>query len=342
MDNLTHSLTGAVASKFIESRSSAPEEKARFRRSFFWLFVVAANLPDIDVLLGLTGDPLLSIRFHRGLTHSLLFAPFLALLPAVAFRVFSSVKNIRLLWIISLLGILLHIFFDLVTSFGTQILNPVSETRFALDWVFIVDPVLTFGLAVFLLLGRWLKAQRRVITTAGVFFMVGYILLAAAAHGIAFNRIHEAARTQGTGWTRISAVPQPLSFLNWHGLIQTEDGVLQTFFSLLDSTPPEFRKLKHDEDRFSLMAAREPEAGWFLSFARHPWVQSFREDSLNVVEFRDLMYSIDTPIARTFGFTERSLPFQLRFTYDDQGTLLGVQFDGKPVERDIQRLLFLH
>jgi len=331
MDNLTHSLTGALTSRFIEARSSASDQKAGFRKIFFWLFVVAANIPDIDVLLGLFGDPILSIRYHRGLTHSILFAPVLAAFPALVFRFFSSVKNLRILWIVALLGVVLHIFFDLVTSFGTRILTPLSETRFALDWLFIIDPVLTVGLGCSIVLAWKMPGRRSSITSAGVIFVVLYVLLTAFSHGAALRSVQGAAKRDGLSWTRISALPQPLSPFRWQGLVQSEEGVHQCFFSVFDEEPVTFRLFRHDSDSLIVRTTAEPEVLWYLSFARHPLVRSFREGETQVVEYRDMTYSLDESLTRALGFTERSIPFQLRFFYDDRGNRLSVMFDGEVV-----------
>lgn len=333
MDNLTHSLTGAITAKFIESRPTAPEEKSGYRRTFFWLFVISANIPDIDVILGLAGDPIFSIKYHRGISHSLLFAPILALALAGLFLFFSKVKNIRILWIVALLGVVLHILFDLVTSFGTQILSPVSGTRYALDWMFIIDPVLTLGLAMFLVLGKSFPRRSSIIASCGIAFMALYLVTTAFNHGIAMVRIQESAAKEGIGWTRISALPQPLSIFRWHGLVQTEEGVWQTFFSILDDQPPAFSLVPHTINDHTHKAMKEPEAEWYLTFARHPSVQSYAEGVHHIVEFKDLMFSIDDALLRSFGFTERFLPFALSYVYDAGGNLVSMRFDGEEVVR---------
>jgi inner membrane protein len=332
MDNITHSLTGALTAKFIESRPTQPEEKNIYRRTFFWLFVLAANFPDIDVLVGLTGDPVLSIRHHRGITHSILFAPVLAIAPALLFRFFSKVDNIRLLWIISLLGILIHIFFDLVTAFGTRILLPLSETRYALDWFFIIDPFFTLLLAGVLLAGKWLPRRRSLTTSIGIAVAVLYVLATAFNHGMAEIRVKEAARKEGVMWTRISTLPQPLSIFRWQGLVQTDGAVLQTFFSLFDDGTPAFKRYEQDSDAYVERAMKESHMSWYLPFARHPWIRSFEENGHHVVEYRDLMFSIDESLVRAVGFTERFTPFSLRYSYSSDGKLVGVEFDGEPLD----------
>ncbi len=113
MDNITHSLTGALAARLI--KSSSVEETQSERRTFFWLLVVSANLPDVDLALRWMFNYFYYVVEHRGITHSLLFAPVLALLPASAFFFFSRLKNFTLLWLVACSGIILHICFDIIT-----------------------------------------------------------------------------------------------------------------------------------------------------------------------------------------------------------------------------------
>jgi inner membrane protein len=83
MDDLTHALLGAVTAQL--------GFRSRLGRSAPWVAAAAAMLPDVDVsfprLLTLMGEhlqPLDSLRYHRGITHSLLVVPVLALLVAGA------------------------------------------------------------------------------------------------------------------------------------------------------------------------------------------------------------------------------------------------------------------
>src|SRR5262245_57258939 len=189
MDSITHSLSGALVANFIESRPTSPVEKANLRQTFFWLFIVSSNIPDIDVVFGLLGDPKFSINFHRGLTHSLLFAPLFAFLPAAGFGLFSKVKNIRILWLVAVLGIVMHIFFDLITSFGTQILSPFFNTKYSLDWMYIFDPWFELLVIAILLAGKFLPGKKTIVATMGVLLVALYIGVAAFNQGIARMKV---------------------------------------------------------------------------------------------------------------------------------------------------------
>lgn len=321
MDNITHTLTGALAARAV---SGSRQES---RRTLFWLLLVAANFPDIDVALRFVTDPLTALEYHRGVTHSFLAAPLVALVPALLFRLFGKVKRLLLLWFAAWIGICVHIFFDLVTPFGTQIFLPISTERYSLDWMFIIDPLFT------LLLGAGLWASRRKWIVQDIVFAViaGYLALEAVAHGTAVSRVAEYARSRGIASEQISALPQPLNIFRWSGIIQADDGVHTMFFSLSDDT---VSSTAHPHARSALagQAKKTPEGRWYLSYARHPWIREVQEGDATVVEFRDLQFAIDPAFARRFGMTPGELPFTLRFVYTREGRLGEVRFN-----RDVLR-----
>ena len=334
MDNLTHSLTGALAAKVIETTFPELAEESRKK---FWLLVGSANIPDIDVVLGLLGDPIFASQHHRGLTHSLLFAPILALLPAMIFFKLGKLKNFGTLWVCGLIGILLHIFFDLITPFGTQLFAPFSTARFSLDMMFIIDPFFTGVLGLTLLFGKIFKPRRRPFLFGGVLFVVLYLLIEAINHNRAYQRIEAALQRDNIAATKISAFPQPLSIFRWMGLAQTPDGVEQTFLSLLnDENGLQFTKYENTNDDFVAQTLQAPETQWYLTFARHPWIISERRGAAQVVELQDLQFHIDKRLLQTAGIPipERRSPFVFRYTISLNEGGTEIMFNGKLVRRN--------
>src|SRR5690606_23626532 len=70
-----HGLLGALAAQAV----SRPE-KIRYAAG---IGLVAALLPDADVLIRSAQDPLLTLSYHRHFTHSLLFVPVIAFVAAL-------------------------------------------------------------------------------------------------------------------------------------------------------------------------------------------------------------------------------------------------------------------
>lgn len=130
---------------------------------------VAGALPDVDVLFSVGGDFVDQLITHRGITHSLFFAPVLG--PLLGWLVWRwersrgarsgagpappEPERCRLWMLVVTLALLSHPLLDLLTPYGTQLLLPFSNMRFAINAMPIVDPVYTL-----VLLGGLLVAWR--------------------------------------------------------------------------------------------------------------------------------------------------------------------------------------
>ncbi|HEY0004555.1 MAG TPA: metal-dependent hydrolase [Pyrinomonadaceae bacterium] len=176
MDNLTHSLVGLAAAKAgIERWSPAATT----------LCVLAANVPDADVLARL-GGRWFALQHHRGITHSIVGMLTLAILVPLLFYLGDLVyarlrrRAVRVrpggLLLASLIVTATHPLMDWTNNYGLRPFLPWSARWYYGDLVFIVDPWLwlTLGGAVFLLAAktRWRRAfwaTLSIILTALIF-----------------------------------------------------------------------------------------------------------------------------------------------------------------------------
>lgn len=324
MDNLTHSMTAALTAKFVRTKTAGDE--VRTKRTLFWLLIASVNFPDLDVVMALFRDPILTIKTHRWITHSVLAAPLFALVPAAVFYRFSKLKNFRLLWLTALLGICIHIVSDLVTPYGTMLLAPFSNHRFTLSSQFIVDLYFTFGLLAFILLGRYNVSRRKLWHRAGLIFMVSYLAMTFCLQQYADIRVRRAVNENHFEFQKISTLPLPLSILDWVGLVQTKSGVQRVSFTLFDDKL-QFEELRHANDAFVGRAKQHAQAKWYLDFAHHPLVHSFTQGQNHIVEIHDLQFSAPARIVKMFGLKKPRTPFALKFTYSAAGELLGTSFN---------------
>ncbi|MFL6727635.1 MAG: metal-dependent hydrolase, partial [Sphingomicrobium sp.] len=137
MDNLTHSLVGALLGRAGLKRLTPLAMPA---------LIISANLPDIDSFVArLWGeDPLAA---HRGFTHGL---GGLVTMPFLAAAIILLWKRLRLnkeeplklggLLLVCFIGTLSHPLLDFATSYGTRLLEPFSHRWFYGDTLFIMDP----------------------------------------------------------------------------------------------------------------------------------------------------------------------------------------------------------
>jgi inner membrane protein len=152
MDNVTHTLAGLLLAESavrLRARLTASEPSPRFRAFASITSLVAANLPDADLLYtGLGGDRLAYMLHHRGHTHTIVLAVVgAALLHGAA----SLVWRLRARaapprddgrWLLALLlaSALSHILLDWTNSYGVHPFWPFDGRWVYGDAVFIVEP----------------------------------------------------------------------------------------------------------------------------------------------------------------------------------------------------------
>lgn len=141
MDPLTHAASGAVAMLALPARPAT--------RWAAPLAAAACAAPDLDLLF--CRGPLEFLLLHRGISHSLAGAPFFALLLALCcwplWRAGTPKRwSFGRVWLFCVGMILLHIWLDVVTTYGTMIFLPFSHYRVRLNGLFIVDMLATLPL----------------------------------------------------------------------------------------------------------------------------------------------------------------------------------------------------
>ena len=166
MDTITHGIAGALIGKALfRGQDFVTKGPVTKQRVVTWSLMLGAIFPDADVFRDMfSKDPMLILTWHRSVTHSLLCAPIWVLLLAALTGWFARARkweapSFGALAGIYAIGILSHIFLDLVTSFGTMIWSPLRWSRPAWDLIFIIDLTLTAILLVPQLVA-WVNANR--------------------------------------------------------------------------------------------------------------------------------------------------------------------------------------
>jgi inner membrane protein len=299
VDTITHALTGAVIGQ------------AGFRQRggalAVWTVIAAAEFPDADILM-LYGGGETYLRWHRSFTHSALMMPVWAVVVAGIFWAFARRADFRLLFGAALAGIASHLFLDWITSYGTELLWPVTDARFALSWVFILDPYVWAMLGVTLwaaLRYRSAAAARRGLLVTGAYF-----LLCAASH---FFALHS------TGPGRRGAYAQPLNPFRWTIVRETADGIVwsdgrqaQTFVSYRD-------------DALVPKAEATAEVKLFRWFAEFPVVEKITESGRTALRYRDLRFRSRLP----WGEVREGLFIVAKVFFDERGNVIASGLAGE-------------
>ena len=142
MDTVTQALLGMAVGQAVFGR--------RLRGQALLWGAVGGALPDLDTLVAAPFGSFATLVHHRGISHSLLFGPVVGSLLGYAFwrrRVRHPTRHSERLidWMgLWVLAIVTHPLLDLFTTYGTQLLAPLSNHRFAVNgdppWRFMFRP----------------------------------------------------------------------------------------------------------------------------------------------------------------------------------------------------------
>lgn len=217
MDNVTHSLVGLMLGR-VTGRNAA-------------MMVIAANLPDIDIV-SWAGGTLTYLELHRGLAHSLIGAPLLALIPMLVFRS----RNWHS-YLACLVGVLSHLMLDWTNVYGIRLLLPFSGRWLHLDITDVVDPWILLALLLAIaapalagLVSAEIGAKKSFGVKRGWAWVALVFLLAYeggrfAAHQRALA-VMSARLYEGKPATRLSAIPNRWTPFRWRGVAEGEGYVV--------------------------------------------------------------------------------------------------------------------
>jgi inner membrane protein len=206
MDNLTHSLIGAVLGQAGLKRKTGLAMPT---------LIIGANIPDIDATCTLLGT--VSLAMRRGITHgpiAMLVLPLVLTGIMLWFDRWQTRRGkrpedrlpVRPGWLLALAyaGCLSHPLFDWMNSYGIRLLEPFSSRWFYGDVLFIVDPWLLAMLITGVWLAqRWNSARPAVTAIVGI---IAYVALNLGISGLAVLRL------QGEKPPMAIANPTPVTF----------------------------------------------------------------------------------------------------------------------------------
>jgi inner membrane protein len=300
VDNLTHTLTAVALSH------AGLHRKTRFATL---TLIAAANLPDIDILSRFWGSTSY-LKYHRGITHSIMGITLLAfLLGAAIYSLGSKVKSkpgpsLRLGWLLILawIGTASHLLMDFTNSYGVRPFLPFNARWYAWDIMFIFDPLLLLLLCLGLGLPSLLRlvseevGARKSRPTWGAVFSLCGLLCLWGLRDVAHRRVLgflEAHSYSDQNPVHVGAFPSPFNPFEWTGVVETDTtyNVLPASALESDVDPLTTRQFHKPQDSPAIEAALNTRTGRvFMDFARFPWAETEQNEEGFDVQIRDLRY----------------------------------------------------
>jgi inner membrane protein len=301
MDNLTHSLAGAVLGQMGLKRKTGLAMPT---------LIIAANLPDIDAVATLFGGHQ-HLAIRRGITHGPIA---MLLLPVILWAIMlgydrwqagrgtRSEKRLPLHagWLLALayIGTLSHPALDWLNNYGIRLLEPFSSQWFYGDTLFIID----IWVWIALIFGVWLsrkreKAERtdwRKPATAAFSAIFLYIV----ANGLLSSHAEsEAKKLVVARYDPTATMPDPLVVANavpiafWRREIAWRDAfeMGKGEYQLGRGASIDSKTYRHNMDSLSATAdavAHDRDARDFLFWARMPFAEKDRAGNIVIRDQR--------------------------------------------------------
>jgi len=233
MDSLSQFALGAAVSV------AAVGRRAPLWKSALW-GGLCGTLPDLDALID-HGDPIRNMTFHRAESHSLLYLTVLSPLLAWLVARRGDGGDFRVWWLASFLALFTHPLLDLMTVYGTQLLQPFTDHPYAIGSVFIIDPLFTLPLLFGLLASGITKGERRHRwNSLGLAVAVVYLGWSVAAQAWVTRIAERDLAARGVAVDRLLVTPTAFNTLLWRIVAMEPGGRVyhEGFYSLLDASGP--------------------------------------------------------------------------------------------------------
>jgi inner membrane protein len=301
MDNLCHTLVGAAIG-YAGLRRKTELANASL--------MIAANLPDLDVLVFATDTP--SIAFRRGWTHGVL-AQLVLPLALTALMVFIGRRrrgtrtgpplHAGWLLLLSYVGLYSHIFLDFLNNYGIRLLTPFDWRWFYGDTLFIMDPWLWLTLG----FGAWFSRRWRSAVPARAALMIAalYIATMLVSARVAREIVLQAWRDEhGTSPRALMVGPAPGTPFERQIIVDAGDHYQTGAFTWASAPRITFNPepVPKNDRRDEVLAARQtPPFQAFLVWSRFPFFQLESEQSGTRVSVGDMRFTLANPVRNALG-----------------------------------------
>ncbi|WP_405120969.1 metal-dependent hydrolase [Pseudomonas leptonychotis] len=262
MDSITQAVLGASIQGALLGRWQG--------RKALLYGAMLGTLPDLDVIIDY-GDAVADMTYHRGFSHSLFVLTGLALLLTWLTRRFrhnpgySSHRLFITLWLV----LITHPLLDSFTSYGTQLLWPLTPIPTAWSSIFIIDPLYTVPLCIAVVLGLLYGLRDKAAKAPAMALLVSSLYLASTLGGkyMAEQRVESQLAVQGIQAESIFSTPTPFNSLLWRVIVLDGEEYHEALVSWFDDAPPELARIPRGTHLAAALADSPAHArlAWFTN-----------------------------------------------------------------------------
>ncbi|MCL1941597.1 MAG: metal-dependent hydrolase [Synergistaceae bacterium] len=323
MDSLTHAASGAALLLALPNR---PATK--------WavpLTIAVSCLPDIDVVFNrINRVPIDFMLFHRGITHSLPAMPILALLCAFLMYPFwrrgaPGAWTFRQTALFAFALLLMHVWLDCVTNYGTLAFLPFSDYRVRLNGLFIIDLLLLVPL----ILACCTARRRSRIAALAIIWLLLYSGGAVAWNIHLQNKWNASLRADGVEADQLSVLPDVFAPLYWKVQYEHNGQCFQAPLAWDGSRAGAWEQQKSaGPDLIARLMAEDRSARVWMKFSLLPLREEQAWEGGKEYSFYDWRFGSLVPFVQNWRANTASVRLMARV--DGAGNLVAVRYSRYP------------
>lgn len=266
MDSVTQAALGAAVAVAVTG------QRTGIKKAALWGSVVG-TLPDLDVFIHY-GDDLNNMLQHRGETHAIFYQTLVA--PVIAWlicRWHHHMSQFKHWWLAVWLVLVTHSLLDTFTTYGTQLLLPFSNYPFALESIFVIDPLYTLPLLIGVVYACRNPATGLKANKIGLWLSSGYLLWSLVAQQWVTALVTQQLAQSTASPDRLLVQPTALNTLVWRVVMVDAQGYQEGFYALSDGSnditfrqhmfPQQAEQLRHLPDAERLTRFSHGFTGYF-------------------------------------------------------------------------------
>ncbi|MGY5453014.1 metal-dependent hydrolase [Agarivorans sp. MS3-6] len=255
-----------------------------FGRKVLLVGALLGTLPDLDVFIDY-GNAIDNYTQHRGFSHSLFVLTALSvLLYFIMLKLKPPLRQHKLaLLLVILLPLITHPLLDTFTTYGTQLLWPISSPPIAWHSIFIIDPLYTLPLLISVIFlwfsantQRWLSINKVALVVSCAYLAWGQL-----SQTIITDRVKQDPLVLNSP---LLVMPTPFNTIYWRVMSYQEDNYYEAFTHLGDKAPLQWHR--YANNRY-LVKDSQPDYLPRLEWFSHGWLRfDERDGQLQITDLR--------------------------------------------------------
>ena len=276
MDSVTQIALGASVAAVVGFKP--------FGRKVLLVGALLGTLPDLDVFIDY-GNAIDNYTSHRGFSHSLFVLTLLSLFfYFITLRLKPHFSNHKTaLFLVIFLPLITHPLLDTFTTYGTQLLWPLTSPPIALHSVFIIDPLYTLPLLISVLF-LWFSHNKQrwaLFNKLALLLSCAYLEWGQVAQTTITNRVKQDLLVQDG---KLLVMPTPFNSIFWRALSYQDESYHEAFTYVGDEKPLQWTS--YQTNRHLIESTNLPELQR-LEWFSHGWLRfENKQGELQITDLR--------------------------------------------------------